>query len=478
VRVLERDRPFDEFEIDFETLDQRKKTEYDKLDRVIDFAQGGRCREQAILEYFGERNSAPCARCDNCRRTGRGAPLAGERQRVAATLSPEGIDVLRKALSGVARARNKGKKLVAQMLCGSKSDRLTKLGLHKLTTYGLLAEFKQDDIAAMLDSLLTVGCIEQVEIEADRPVLQLTPAGHSLMTHGVVPVGGVRLPESMTGRLTEAKTTRSAPVAADEALMDALLAWRQGKAEAQGVPRYRILTNAALHELARQRPQSEAELLAIKGIGDATVERFGGAILALLALAGGNPAAEVAKPPPVPQPAAPISTPTPSPISKPTSPSALTPPMPSAVGPTASEKSARGNFIDDRPLLTSSTEFAAASPEPASPGNLDDDYWTWRLLKAGFDVDECARIRGVARATVFEHALRAIDMGRKVELAWCFSPSRAAQLAMALGSRKAGAAATFDPLEAALFLKCQGATAGGSPSGQSRGTIPGVASIE
>ena len=34
-------------------------------------------------------------------------------------------------------------------------------------------------------------------------------------------------------------------------------------------------------------------------------------------------------------------------------------------------------------------------------------YWTWRLLAAGFSLDECAAIRGLSRETVQEHAERA-----------------------------------------------------------------------
>ena len=93
---------------------------------------------------------------------------------------------------------------------------------------------------------------------------------------------------------------------------------------------------------------------------------------------------------------------------------------------------------------------------PAS-ATLSDDYWTWRLLQAGFDVDECVRIRGIPRTRVYEHALSSFEAGRRVELSWCYSPRRSAELAIALAARSGAVELPtgIDPAEAALFLKLQ-----------------------
>ena len=39
IRMIRRDLPFEELEIDFEALERRKDAEYEKLDRVVRFAQ-------------------------------------------------------------------------------------------------------------------------------------------------------------------------------------------------------------------------------------------------------------------------------------------------------------------------------------------------------------------------------------------------------------------------------------------------------
>ncbi len=66
IHVRQHDVPFAEVEIDFETLERQKAAEYERLEHVLRFARDHRCRQQRILEYFGQHDAAPCGHCDNC----------------------------------------------------------------------------------------------------------------------------------------------------------------------------------------------------------------------------------------------------------------------------------------------------------------------------------------------------------------------------------------------------------------------------
>ena len=66
IRMMKRDVPFEQLEIDTDALQKRKEAEYDKLNRVVRFALSGGCRQQEILRYFGESDAPPCGHCDNC----------------------------------------------------------------------------------------------------------------------------------------------------------------------------------------------------------------------------------------------------------------------------------------------------------------------------------------------------------------------------------------------------------------------------
>lgn len=191
VRVLARDKPFEELAIDFDAMQQRKAAEYEKLGRVVTFAESRHCRQRQILDYFGQSGSGDCGHCDNC-----GQAPAGKVSRPDASSLPgtpsaalpamlagaSATETVRMALSGVARSRGRfGKHLIAQMLCGSNAARVTRLGLNKLSTHGLLAHLRQDDVIELLDHLLAAELIEQTETQRHRPVVRLTLRGHEVM---------------------------------------------------------------------------------------------------------------------------------------------------------------------------------------------------------------------------------------------------------------------------------------------------------
>ena len=78
------------------------------------------------------------------------------------------------------------------------------------------------------------------------------------------------------------------------ALYRSLRKWRNERARTDGVPSYIIARNAQLAEICRRLPQTLAELREVEGIGEATCEKYGRDILALIppASAGGSASPE------------------------------------------------------------------------------------------------------------------------------------------------------------------------------------------
>jgi ATP-dependent DNA helicase RecQ len=70
--------------------------------------------------------------------------------------------------------------------------------------------------------------------------------------------------------------------APDGALFDRLRALRRSLADQENVPAYIVFSDAVLREMAARKPQSEADLLAIPGVGPAKLTRYGAAFLELL----------------------------------------------------------------------------------------------------------------------------------------------------------------------------------------------------
>jgi superfamily II DNA helicase RecQ len=70
---------------------------------------------------------------------------------------------------------------------------------------------------------------------------------------------------------------------ADPAVLDALRSWRAAAARAAGVPASMILHDATLAAVAEARPSNRDALLALPGLGATKADRYGDALLAVVA---------------------------------------------------------------------------------------------------------------------------------------------------------------------------------------------------
>jgi DNA helicase II / ATP-dependent DNA helicase PcrA len=75
---------------------------------------------------------------------------------------------------------------------------------------------------------------------------------------------------------------RTCPGSADEALVEAIKAWRLAESRERGVPAYVVLTDATVEALAEVRPADEGGLAGISGIGPDKLARYGETLLDLL----------------------------------------------------------------------------------------------------------------------------------------------------------------------------------------------------
>jgi DNA helicase-2/ATP-dependent DNA helicase PcrA len=77
-------------------------------------------------------------------------------------------------------------------------------------------------------------------------------------------------------------SARAVPEAA-EPLFTALVDWRRRLSRAAGTPAYVVFSNATLAAIAVARPRTRGSLLAVPGVGPVKAERYGEAVLALVA---------------------------------------------------------------------------------------------------------------------------------------------------------------------------------------------------
>ncbi|HEV8432553.1 MAG TPA: HRDC domain-containing protein, partial [Thermoanaerobaculia bacterium] len=85
---------------------------------------------------------------------------------------------------------------------------------------------------------------------------------------------------------TKKRPTRAASLPfdgpVDAALFQTLREWRRSEADERGVPPYIIFSDRTLREIARAKPATLTQLREVYGVGDAKLEAFGSAVLAVL----------------------------------------------------------------------------------------------------------------------------------------------------------------------------------------------------
>ncbi len=242
---------------------------------LMRWAEGGSCRHDAILRYFGdeEETLAGCGHCDVC------AELARDPD-----VDPEEVTlIVRKALSAVARIHGRfGLTAATSLLRGKEDDRLAWSGLSRTPTFGILANESEEWLQRVLRRCVTAGWVDFSG--GDRPLAVLTEQGAAVMRGDRAArllLPSRNLPRAASTRKPRARATPEVDAldTAARALFDALRRHRLEISRSERVPPYVVATDRALREIAAIRPTNKHELEAAHGIGPAKVKRYGAGLL-------------------------------------------------------------------------------------------------------------------------------------------------------------------------------------------------------
>lgn len=266
--------------LDEQALREKEVRDREKLKAVTEFAYSSGCRQQWILNYFGEEDSAPCGRCDQCMMLG-----VEEGQ----SLGEEESKVVRQALSGIARASVRlgdgswqgrwGKTKIIQMLKGSKTQELLKTSLARLSTYGILARWSEDDIRQLFRAMQMAG-LTRMSGEADRPLITLSPKGNEVMMGrkqaSMIWPFARRGKASASAGQTRVRSTGDMTALGefDEDLFLKLKELRNELAREAGIPAYAVFHNSTLEALARLKPTTRRGAMNVHGIGEQKAARY------------------------------------------------------------------------------------------------------------------------------------------------------------------------------------------------------------
>jgi ATP-dependent DNA helicase RecQ len=328
--------------------EQHKRVELHKLNALLGLCETTDCRRRAMLRYFGEDMAEPCGNCDTCL-----TPVETWDASVAA----------QKAMSCIYRTGQRfGVTYLVDVLLGNDNERMRRFGHDRVSTFGIGKDFSADRWKSVYRQLVAAGLVA-VDIEG-HGALKLTERSRAVL-RGEESIHLRRDPDRKRTSSAQ-RAARAEPILDPEAqgLWERLKACRSALAKRLKLPPYMIFGDVTLREMLTYRPRGADELLALSGVGEVKLERFGDEFLQALA----EHEWEHGRPddvPPVPEAGPPVP---PSPV--------------------------RGGTASERDLgLTASVRE------------------TIGLVRQGIGAEDIATRRGVKVGTVYNHLSRGIEEG-------------------------------------------------------------------
>ncbi|WP_174616444.1 DNA helicase RecQ [Virgibacillus ihumii] len=236
--------------------DEAKQGEYRKLQAMINYCHTHSCLTTFILDYFNDNptGSNTCGRCSNCLHRQERVDLTEEAQMI---------------LSCVKRMGERfGVGMTAKVLKGSRDRKITDFRLNKISTYGLLSAYTEKELTEWIHFLIAEQLLATEE--GKFPTLKLN--------HNSV--------EVLKGERTVWMYTAPIPSHGEadyrEDLFAALRKRRKEMADERNVPPYVLFSDATLKELSRYFPETEEDMLTIKGVGERKFEQYGQEFLEII----------------------------------------------------------------------------------------------------------------------------------------------------------------------------------------------------
>ncbi|WP_407331867.1 ATP-dependent DNA helicase RecQ [Enterovibrio sp. 27052020O] len=233
----------------------QKQVESHKLNAMGAFAEALTCRRLVLLNYFGEYREKPCGNCDIC-------------------LDPptlfDGTEQAQKALSCVYRVNQSfGVGYTVEVLRGMQNQRIKEHGHEKISTYGLGKAHSHEYWVSIFRQLIHRGYLMQNI--ARSSVLQLTEEARPVLRGETA----LELAVPRLGLSPRSKADKLGKRNYDKKLFAKLRKLRKAIADKEDIPPYVVFNDATLIEMAEMIPTSQGELLAVNGVGQRKLEKYG-----------------------------------------------------------------------------------------------------------------------------------------------------------------------------------------------------------
>lgn len=246
--------------------EKEKQSAYRQLREIIAYCESNVCRRRVLLAYFGEDFDKPgCGNCDIC-------------------LDPkeqfDGTIAAQKILSCVYRTRERfGIIYVADVLTGSRNQKIMENGHDTIKTYGVGKEYSRTQWLSFIRELIQ---LEYLKLDGDNyPVLKLNEKSRAVLFNNEK-VYLTKPEERIENRKDERSNKKPDNEKAkdldmdyDRTLFERLRTLRKTLADNEQIPPYVIFHDTALKEMSIYCPVSLDDFRKIKGVGEQKLQKYG-----------------------------------------------------------------------------------------------------------------------------------------------------------------------------------------------------------
>lgn len=249
---------------DADDIDLIKQRDVHRLRVMEGYCRTTSCLRNYILEYFGERTSAPCDNCGNCHREYSEADMTDDAKWV---------------INCVAETKGRyGQNIVIGTLLGANRARLKEVGATAYKSYGVLAHRKETDLRLLINQMLAEAYI--VQTDGEYSVLRMGDISGLRSKDTRIIVRTFVEKEKTVSDTGKKKRSTDTLTGAGFKLFEKLRQLRLVIAKEEAMPPYIIFSDKTLIDMCAKVPRDRQEMLTVSGVAETKFKKYGERFLA------------------------------------------------------------------------------------------------------------------------------------------------------------------------------------------------------
>lgn len=234
-----------------------REKDFERLKQMTFYCTTNDCLRKFILKYFGDKAENYCGKCSNCLTQFETIDITVDTQKILSCIIKTG--------------QRYGKKMICDVLRGSKNERLLRFKLDNQSTYGIMKDLSEKRVRDIIEHLEQIGFI--FSEGGEYPILKVSVTSYGILK-GKLPLT-MKIPKEQKKEPKPAVKAADINAVIDKDLLDELKQLRRKLAMEKNVPAYIIFSDATLTDMCKKLPMTSEEFLTVSGVGKTKLAQYG-----------------------------------------------------------------------------------------------------------------------------------------------------------------------------------------------------------